>query len=174
MAGIELVCQSGTQQLAALSFGKVAGDAMSFLDRAVQSINDSFDWIRGMFGAEVAEELHIEFEAGTVVPPLGILKDMGYYVGKGGLRPSERREILRRTFRVHLVATSPWTKDYIAEWGKRCSLTRFNKIDRVLGGLAARAERKTKVDMSQAIRDWREDQRWLRSMKAEWLTHNHK
>ncbi len=46
-------------------------------------------------------------------------------------------------------------------------------MNRVLGGLVANAKRKTKVDMSEAIRDWTEDQEWLRNKSAEWLTHVH-
>ena len=98
---------------------------------------------------------------------------MGYRVGKNGLLPHQRREILRRTFRVQLVATKPWTKEYIREWGGRCSQARLDKTDRVLGGLVASAKRKTRVDMSEAIRDWKEDQAWLRDSKVEWLTHTH-
>ena len=67
---------------------------------------------------------------------------MGYRVGKNGLLPHQRREILRRTFRVQLVATKPWTKEYIREWGGRCSQARLDKTDRVLGGLVAKRETK--------------------------------
>jgi hypothetical protein len=105
--------------------------------------------------------------------PLGILKDMGYRVGKSGLFPHQRREILWRAFRVQLVATSPWTEEYISEWGARCSPARLDKMERVLGGLASRAARKTRADVSEAIRDWTEDQEWLENHKMEWLTHAH-
>lgn len=119
------------------------------------------------------ETLRIDFEAGNPLPPLGILKDMGYRVGKNGLLLHQRREILRRTFRVQLVATSPWTNEYIREWGDRCSPARLDKMDRVLGGLIAAAKRKTKADMSEAIRNWQEDREWLRSNNGDWATHTH-
>jgi hypothetical protein len=152
---------------------------MSFIDKAIEAISDGLKTVKSLFAnyydddTEAVEALRIEFDAGVPLPPLGILKDMGYRVGKNGLLPNERREILRRTFRVQLVATSPWTTEYIREWGERCSPARLEKMDRVLGGLVANAQRKTKVDMSEAIRDWKEDQKWLRNNKTEWLTHTH-
>lgn len=157
---------------------------MSFIDRAKEALTKNIakakDFIDakkpgGKFGETVdaVETLHIEFEQGAQLPPHGILKDMGYRVGKSGLFPHQRHEILRRAFRVQLVATSPWTEEYISEWGSRCSRARLDKMDRVLGGLAASAERKTKADMSEAIRDWREDQEWLENKRAEWPTHEH-
>jgi hypothetical protein len=163
---------------------------MSFIDKAKEAISDNLEKAKDLVAdkveaaiakaghyidktgdTEAVETLRIEFEAGIPLPPLGILKDMGYRVGKKGLFPHERREILRRTFRVQLVATSPWTEEYIREWGERCSPARLDKMDRVLGGLVANAERKTKADMSEAIRDWKEDREWLRN--NEWLTHTH-
>jgi hypothetical protein len=46
-------------------------------------------------------------------------------------------------------------------------------MDNVLGGLAANAERKTKVDMSEAIHNWKQDQSWLRQNYQEWMDHTH-
>lgn len=119
------------------------------------------------------ETLDVKTDSGQPLPPHGVLKAMGYHVGKSGLNPKERREILWRTFRVQLVCGSDSADDYIREWGNRCSRLRLAKLDRTLGGLAANAERKTKTDMSEAIRDWREDQAWLRTKHDDWLTHDH-
>ena len=120
---------------------------------------------------EPVEKLDIEYD-GSPLPAQGVLKDMGYRVGKSGLSLHERREILRRTFRVQLVAPLSAPSDYIAEWGERCSYGRFLKMDSVLGGLAANAERKKKVDMSEAIHDWNQDQEWLTQNYRDWM-HNH-
>lgn len=122
---------------------------------------------------EPIETLHVTYEEGTPLPAQGILKDMGYRVGKNGLSLTQRRQILHRTFQVQLVAPLTMPTDYIAEWGDRCSYARFTKMDKVLGGLAAKAERKTKNDMSEAIRNWREDQAWLRQTYRDWMDHNH-
>lgn len=121
---------------------------------------------------EPVEKLYVEYD-GLPLPPQGVLREMGYRVGKSGLSLAERREILRRTFRVQLVAPLTAPSDYIAEWGERCSYGRFVKMDHVLGGLAANAERKTKVDMSEAIRNWKQDQAWLRQNYQGWMDHTH-
>jgi hypothetical protein len=147
------------------------------MDKAMAAVSETFEKVQDLFASlfgdtEAVETLRIESEAGVPLPAIGILRDMGYHVGKTGLLPRERREILWRTFRVQLVAT-PWTKEYIREWGERCSPARLDKMDRVLGGLMANAKRKTKLDMSEAIRDWNEDQQWLSNSRVEWLTHTH-
>jgi hypothetical protein len=148
---------------------------MSFIDDAKEAIAKIIEMARAAFrdsDAEPVETLLIKGD-GSLLPTHGILKDMGYRVGKNGLFPNERHEILRRTFRVQLVSTSGAASDYIAEWGGRCTLARFEKMDRVLGGLAANAARKAKLDMSEAITDWNEDQKWLRSHYREWMDHTH-
>ncbi len=119
---------------------------------------------------EPVETLYVQYDDGAPLPAQGILKDMGYRVGKNGLLLHERREILRRTFRVYLDSNSDW---YVQQWGPRCSQARFNKMDRVLGGLAANAEKIRKNDMSEAIRNWREDQAWLRQTYTQWMHHGH-
>jgi hypothetical protein len=123
-------------------------------------------------GDHDVETLSVPYEAGLPLPAQGVLKAMGYRVGYSGLPEHERREILHRTFQVQLVAPLTAPSDYIAEWGERCSYARFVKMDNVLGGLAANAERK-KADMSEAIRNWREDQDWLRRTYQEWMDHTH-
>lgn len=123
---------------------------------------------------EPVETLHVEYDADSVRPAVGILGDMGYRVGKTrGLPRHQRQQILWRTFRVHLTATSPWTQEYINEWGQRCSPARFNKICSVLYGLIKGAERRTTLDMSEAIRDWEQDLEFVLHNKTDWLTHTH-
>ncbi len=120
------------------------------------------------------ETLHVDFAAETERPPVGILGDMGYRVGKvRGLPRQERREILWRTFRVHLTAVSPWTQAYINEWGPRCSSARLSKMCNVLTSLIITAKQTTTRDMSVAIEDWSEDLQFLQETRSQWLTHNH-
>src|SRR3954468_6429295 len=117
---------------------------MSFFDRISEAAAEHLPRAREAFrnqGTEPVETLVIDGD-GSLLPAHGILKEMGYRVGKSGLLPNERREILRRTFRVQLASPSGAASDYIAEWGGRCSQARFEKMDRVLGGLAANAARK--------------------------------
>jgi hypothetical protein len=140
------------------------------IEKAGDFIDDNADT---EFRDERIETLRIELTPGMPLPPQGILKDMGYRVGKSGLLLHERREILRRTFRVQLVSSSEYANGYVAEWGLRCSQARFNKMDRVLGGLAANAEKIRKNDMSEAIRNWKQDQDWLRQNYRDWLHDSH-
>lgn len=107
-------------------------------------------------------KLVIRFEAAPW-PVSGVLKEMGYHVGKDGLIPTERRRILERVLRVQLIATSPETEDYIREWGTPGSSTRLRKMIGCLGGFIELAERRTNADMSGAIADWDSDLGWLRS-----------
>jgi hypothetical protein len=123
---------------------------------------------------EPVETLRVAFDAGSERPTVGILGDMGYHVGKvRGLPRLQRHEILWRTFRVRLTATSPWTEEYINEWGQRCSAERFSKMCNVLRRLMKTAEQTTTRDMSVAIEEWEEDLQFLLDNKPNWLQHSH-
>lgn len=149
------------------------GDHSSSLKRDPAEILERIGQLKTMpWATEPVETLQIDYD-GLPLPAHGVLKDMGYRVGKSGLSLLERHEILRRTFMVQLVCPGGAADEYIAQWGERCTYARFVKMDNVLGGLAANAERKTKTDMSEAIRNWREDQKWLRDIYKEWMNHTH-
>ena len=123
---------------------------------------------------EPIETLRVDYAADAERPAMGVLGDMGYRVGKTrGLPRHQRQQILWRTFRVQLMATSPWTQDYINEWGPRCSAARLNKMCGALYGLIKTAERRTSLDMSEAIRDWGQDLQFLNDNRETWLTHSH-
>jgi hypothetical protein len=146
---------------------KTSGKFSETLDRVQFAAHDAVDKV-----SAGGEFLSIDGD-GSLLPAQGILKEMGYRAGKSGLPPHERREILRRTFEVQLVSNSGEATDYIAEWGGRCSQARFEKMDRVLGGLAANAEKIRKNDMSEAIADWTADQGWLAANYRQWMHHDH-
>jgi hypothetical protein len=103
--------------------------------------------------------LVVRFDAG-VWPSSGVLSEMGYHVGKNGLAPADRRQVLRNVLEAELVATSPETEDYVREWGAPRSATRLGKMARCLAGFAAGARRRN-ADMSGAIADWESDLEWL-------------
>ena len=117
--------------------------------------------LAGLDDTGPVETFHIDFEADTLRPSLGVLKDMGYRAGQSGLLPHQRREVLRRVLFVKLVANSPWTEEYIREWGEPGTYGRLGKTTRVLAGLARIARRKKTADMSEAIDDWESDLAWL-------------
>jgi hypothetical protein len=62
---------------------------------------------------------------------------------------------------VELVPASPNADGYIAQWGLPGSAQRFSKTYGCLRKFIDLAERKTHVDMSTAIEDWKKDLQWL-------------
>ncbi len=108
---------------------KTSGKFAETIDKVSSAAHRAVDRV-----GEHAGELYIDGD-GSLLPAQGILKEMGYRVGKSGLLSHQRRENLRRTFEVQLVSTSGEATDYIAEWGGRCSQARYEKMNRVLGGL---------------------------------------
>jgi hypothetical protein len=123
---------------------------------------------------EPVETMTVAFAADGDWPEVGPLGELGYRVGKvRGLPRHQRREILFRCFRIHLIATSTWTAQYIADWGQRCSQHRWERMCRALEWSITKAERTTARDMSVAIAEWQEDLQFLRENRLEWLTHSH-
>jgi len=160
---------------------KVQGAAQG----AVDKVSDAWATIKDAPGNEVtnAERQsrkksrgnthHIQFEQGGTLPAIGILGEMGYRVGIKGLRPPERREVLRRTFEVKLIPTEKWTVGYVRDCGKRCTEARWNKMRQVLYGLNATAERRHNADMSKTISDRIHDLEWLTDDYRYWLLRNY-
>lgn len=111
-------------------------------------------------GSGSADEMVVDFE-GRSWPSSGVLKQMGYRVGRSGHGPARRRSILEKVYSVKLVATSTHTVDYIREWGEPNTRARAKKIERCLAGFISGAKRKD-ADMSEAIGDWEDDLAWLR------------
>lgn len=118
--------------------------------------------------ARPVHNLVVHFDAGPW-PPSGVLKELGYKVGKSGLGPDARRQILTKAYRVSLIARSEDVKPYLREWGLPQSRERASKIERCLGGFAYSARRKD-ADMSEAIADWEADLEWFRhTLLKDWL-----
>ncbi len=104
-------------------------------------------------------QLVVDFDAGSW-PASGVLKELGYKVGKNGLGPLARRQILHSAFTVELVATSADTESYLREWGAPNTRQRAAKIERCLAGFAENARRRD-ADMAEAIADWESDLAWF-------------
>lgn len=105
--------------------------------------------------------LIVNFDAGEW-PSSGVLSQMGYHVGQSGLVAETRRAILKRVLSVELVAATPDTLSYIAEWGPPLSRQRLQKMFNCLTGFS-RAARRRPADCSEAIADWESDIQWLRN-----------
>ncbi|WP_131810521.1 hypothetical protein [Mycolicibacter sinensis] len=108
-----------------------------------------------------ADALVVNFDAGGRPDP-GVLKQMGYRVGRNGLGPARRRSILEKVYAAKLVATSTHPAAHIREWGEPNTRARAEKIERCLAGFIANARHKG-ADMSEAIGDWEDDLAWLRN-----------
>lgn len=102
----------------------------------------------------------VQFNAKGLPSP-GVLKQMGYQVGRNGDGPSRRRRILESVYEAKLTASSADERNYILEWGPPSSRTRARKMKQSLAGFIKYAGRRD-ADMSAAIADWEEDLAWLR------------
>ncbi|MEZ9906370.1 hypothetical protein AB4343_16215 [Vibrio breoganii] len=92
-------------------------------------------------------------------PKIGMLKAVGYSVGKDGLAIGARLEILKNVY----METLPFieSKAYVSEWGLPQSASRLKKMAETIANLTKGAKRKS-TDMQLAIRDWEHDLAWLK------------
>jgi hypothetical protein len=115
-----------------------------------------FDWPSAF---ATRGEGDIEFDE-TPWPKVGLLKHMGYKVGKYGLKKEkQRQEILRK---VYISSNLPLVKSrsYMAEWGKARSCQRLQKMANSLATFCRNAKRRSKPP-KLAINHWETDLRWM-------------
>jgi hypothetical protein len=82
----------------------------------------------------------------------------GYSVGAAGLRGRDRRELLEDFLFLQLPAQWPGRD----EWFQPATRSRLKKMISFLEWRVMMAERNTAADYSEAIRELRDDIRWLR------------
>lgn len=92
----------------------------------------------------------------------GLLKMLGYGVGRDGLDINQRRRILRDAYRVSLVPGSEEVVDYLRSWGSPLSQQRLNMITGSISRFMGLAQNQ-KADYSAALADWQADLDWLRA-----------
>lgn len=115
--------------------------------------NVGFDW----------PSTHVSFgsrsgEVATELVEIGLLRHMGYRVGKTkGLPSAKRREILEKAFNFRLPNTN-LPRSYIEEWGNPKSKERLQKM---ANSLAAFCRRERKQNHDVAASDYEEDLKWL-------------
>lgn len=109
--------------------------------------------------ARPVHQLVVDFDTGAW-PASGVLKELGYKVGKNGLGPLVRRQILHNALTVELIATSADAESYLRQWGAPSTRQRAAKIERCLAGFAENARRRD-ADMAEAIADWESDLAWF-------------
>ena len=93
-------------------------------------------------------------------PETGVLKAMGYTVGRNGLSDGARRQILKE---VYSTKSLPRIGDaiHMAEWGDPNLATRLLKMANTIAALARNAKRRTDGSMKVAVEDWESDLAWL-------------
>lgn len=102
------------------------------------------------------ESPHLEGEW----PQIGVLRAMGYVVGRNGLAETSRREVLSRTYLGPLPqVNSPY---YMADWGDPGTPTRLHRIANSIAAFSRNAQRRRAANMREAINDWNSDLDWLR------------
>jgi hypothetical protein len=123
-------------------------------------LDEEFGWTKWQdrraqcFPRVVADDV-----GGLQSPEIGLLRAFGYSVGAKSPRDAIRRSRLMRAINSPLPEQLPGK--YRAECGPPGSSLRLSKVKRVLQSLIRNAERKTKVDMTESLRQWRSDLLWL-------------
>lgn len=107
------------------------------------------------------EVLVVSFDDALDWPQVGVLGAMGYRVGRKGLKPTDRRAILRRAFNVELRAASGAERGYVGKWGPSRSAARKEMMRKSLRGFIKLAQLQQRADKSEAIEDWESDLRWM-------------
>lgn len=92
-------------------------------------------------------------------PQVGLLKHMGYKVGKHGRNPSDRLRILVQVFTQPLPNVK--SLEHMTQWGTPCSKERLLKLANCIASFA-RLEKRQPVPSIKSINEWEADLDWLR------------
>jgi len=97
-------------------------------------------------------------------PGVGLLKHMGYSVGRDGVEDTNQRQmILGGVFFVHLPdARSPSDSAYLAQWGSPQSARRLQKMAECIATFCCLQKRKTNPSTISVVR-WEADLEWLKN-----------
>ena len=88
------------------------------------------------------------------IPEIGVMRTMGYHVGKWkGLKPETRRRILREIFTGPLIMVG--SLDHMEEWGEDRSKLRLEKIKRNLKSFISANE--NREELRTAVLEWKAD-----------------
>ena len=118
---------------------------------------ESFRWPdAGVRGVSKGDERNSRCFADLV--DHGMLKEMGYTVGRNGLSSAVRQQMLTEIFRRSLPPVFP--KPYMDQWGANGSARRLHKIADSLAAFARNASR-MRGNYDEAISDWKEDLEYL-------------
>lgn len=101
------------------------------------------------------------FDTMVEVPEIGLLRKLGYRVGKNGLGDAERRAILTTAFRFKIPLQQK-PHPYDAQWGEPESPQRLGKIGNCVAQFCINMKRRKGQDTTEAIADYESDLAWLR------------
>lgn len=103
-------------------------------------------------------------------PETGLLRHMGYAVGKtNGLPEGERRRILEDVMGRRLLPASKADEFYLDQWGEPASPERLRKTANCIASFVRLKKLDVHRDNSAAISDWESDLRWLKGKYYEHL-----
>jgi len=95
-------------------------------------------------------------------PEMGLLRSMGYRVGRNGLGPNQRRRILARAY---FIENPPFihsqSDSYREEWGPAQTASRLKKIAYSIASFCRMKKRRIDFHKS-AIHAWEDDLAWLK------------
>ena len=92
----------------------------------------------------------------------GLLKHMGYRVGRAAPSESQRRAILLQVYQQKQLPIVG-SRDYVESWGEANSATRLKKIADSLAAFARMAKRREEKQLELSISQWEADLEWLRN-----------
>jgi hypothetical protein len=118
---------------------------------------ESFKWPDASAAAPRVSENGKDWSSEFMVGE-GMLKEMGYRVGRNGLSAPIRQAMLTQVFTRSLPPIFP--KPYMQQWGDNGSARRLHKIADCLAAFARNAAR-LPGNYDEAISDWKEDLEYL-------------
>jgi hypothetical protein len=96
------------------------------------------------------------------VPETGLLKRIGYSVGKTGASESQRREALKKAYEVSVEQYSEeYSEKYLSEWGEPETSNRLRKIAESVAAFCR--SHRGQPGRETAIGHWESDLEWLRN-----------
>lgn len=93
-------------------------------------------------------------------PEIGLLRHLGYKVGKAGKQDRERRRILDRTYQKSVPQVE--SREHMQEWGRPATGDRLKKLADCLAAFVRNAKRHDRTAMSTAIAQWEADLSYLK------------
>ena len=115
-----------------------------------------FEWPK----TTVVPSINSKGPTDTSWPQVGVLKCMGYTVGKRGLSVAARRLILENAYKGSIPNVQ--SKEHMEEWGETSTNRRLKKMANAIASFAKNHKRK-QVPSFEAIEDWQEDLQWLKN-----------